>query len=512
MCSDKAEHGSTESTVCREQIEMLRLPRPLCVSATLGRFFAAFVPRRRVDSVDAFRPDFFGAFVVWRGNDSAVHTDEPGDALMKLGRVTMGFLSVAFAANEAAAQSGASLTTSIERGAVVFAQSGNGKTVAVLNFPGNDQCLTRLSAFVSEQLTVDLANALGTGGTVVERSQIMQLLQEDRLATVGLTAQEASRLGKRLGAHLLLVGTKTVLGSEVILNARLVSTDGGAMVKAFRISGSVPAELLALEKELEGPQQPGCSRRPAPRDTDGASLGSRDEPSMAVMNDGPLRSPKVEPVVDLGLLRVSLKSAATTRLQANGRLQGGNGLRCVLELTNRDSQRSLVVAANAEPVNPSDPNEANAPLRSSAVDERGTVWRTISLTGLPFVRAGIHGSLYFQQAKSHPASDIVRLLELRDKLGRDTDDPSDGYRAAYNNAWVPNKGNQFVRGSTIVIEPGQSIIVSMDLAASDPSAIPPSLVQINSEMIVGLVSPDGKVAYSLRTLLLDRIDVPPLRR
>ena len=100
-----------------------------------------------------------------------------------------------------------------------------------------------------------------------------------------------------------------------------------------------------------------------------------------------------------------------------------------------------------------------------------------ALSGIDFVRVGVHGR---RGEDAYGSSEIARLLRLRDQLGRDTDDPSDGITQKADSMgeggsnvtfgrggitspekFFPYKGNRFVSGSTTTIQPGQSMLVTM---------------------------------------------------
>ena len=168
--------------------------------------------------------------------------------------------------------------------------------------------------------------------------------------------------------------------------------------------------------------------------------------------------------------------------------------------------RGIVVAANEEPSIPQSIGDAPLRLRSSLLDEQGVMWRLRSMSGLGSVRAGYHGSWTFGGVKAYSATDIVRLLALRDKLGRDIDDPSDGYRATYDGRWVPNRGNPFVFGASVSIEPGRSMPVVMDFDSDGGSA--PSAVQISTELVIGAPSTSARKSFSLQNVIFDRVAVP----
>jgi hypothetical protein len=113
------------------------------------------------------------------------------------------------------------------------------------------------------------------------------------------------------------------------------------------------------------------------------------------------------------------------------------------------------------------------------------------------VRVGEQG---YAGLRRYPATDIVKLLDMRDKLGSDQD-PSDPYGKGVG-------GNKFIFGSATTLAPGQTVRITMDFVLDDMKGPAAKAFQINSEMVVGFVAPDSKVSYTLQNLTLDRVIMP----
>jgi curli biogenesis system outer membrane secretion channel CsgG len=90
---------------------------------------------------------------------------------------------------------------------------------------------------VSERVTTELIR-LGKL-KVVERKEIEKVLRELKLQMSGQIDQDSTkRLGKMLGADLLVIGTMTELpGKKLELNARLAGVESGEAYSA--VSGQV---------------------------------------------------------------------------------------------------------------------------------------------------------------------------------------------------------------------------------------------------------------------------------
>ena len=104
-----------------------------------------------------------------------------------------------------------------------------------------------------------LMTALITGGrfNVVERAQIMQILDEQSLGVSGaLDSQTARELGKILGVDFLVFGSVAKFGDLVEVDLRLVSQETGEAIKAVNESSrgedDIRQMVNRLAKQLEG--------------------------------------------------------------------------------------------------------------------------------------------------------------------------------------------------------------------------------------------------------------------
>ncbi|WP_200389313.1 FlgO family outer membrane protein [Thiocapsa imhoffii] len=98
---------------------------------------------------------------------------------------------------------------------------------------------------------------LSKGITVVERSQLEQVLEEQQLGLSGLVnLASAKKLGELLGADTMIVGSLRDLGEAVEINARLVSMESGTGFSAAqaRISKTavVAQQLAQVSKPMTG--------------------------------------------------------------------------------------------------------------------------------------------------------------------------------------------------------------------------------------------------------------------
>jgi len=111
--------------------------------------------------------------------------------------------------------------------ALLNSYKGSGRTIAVAGFSYADGRASSDGSVVSERVTTELIK-LGKL-KVVERKEIEKVLGELKLQVSGQLDQDSARkLGKMLGADLLVIGTMTELpGNKLELNVRLAGVESG---------------------------------------------------------------------------------------------------------------------------------------------------------------------------------------------------------------------------------------------------------------------------------------------
>jgi len=86
---------------------------------------------------------------------------------------------------------------------------------------------------------------------VVERSQLQKILEEQKLALSGLVAQEtAVKLGKVLGVKVIISGTLIKMKDTIEINARLIDTQDGSIIKAEKRKAERVADLESAVEDL----------------------------------------------------------------------------------------------------------------------------------------------------------------------------------------------------------------------------------------------------------------------
>ncbi len=341
--------------------------------------------------------------------------------------------------------------------------------IAVLPFRELDGQSTVLGTYLAEELVTNLFQ-LGNF-KIVERQLLDKVLGELKIQQSGaIDPSTAKAIGRIAAVDAIVTGSITDFESYIAVHCRLIDTTTG------EVFGAAQAKITKDEdtKKIMRYVLATSDARPAPQ--------------------GPAK--------DAGAVRVTIKSVQRTQ----------NGVMITLELLNRDARQPVLVAINAQPgVN----DATRTLLRASISDEHGGSGSiTVSgLSGIGYVRAGVHG----RWGEAYSANEIVRLLSLRDKLGRDEDDPSDGtsdpsgfvsgYRDPNDHSPPPTffryKGNRFISGTMTEIPPGASSTVSMAFEnrwlAGEPAAF-------QCEFVVGQGA--GTRSYALHNLTFERIAIP----
>ena len=369
------------------------------------------------------------------------------------------------------------------------------KNVATIDFTDLQGQPTELGRFLSERLAVEMV--LAGGVSMLDRANIKSILAEHKLTEEGLVnPANAKKLGEFAGVDAILIGNVTSLDARIVLIVKAVATESSKLVAAGRITFPKTSDIQQLLNR-------GISSTPTASTTSTAGSGTSYQDANAIATK------------DIGSLRVVLKSVLPMKLKGQND-QSTNGIRCSFEFINRETQRPLVVAANAEVgiAGGYYGKGAGGILRTTLVDDRGTLWKLYSsnVTGLGVVSVGIGADGH---QVLHP-EDIVRVLQLRDETGSDSYRQNNG---SYGTTFIypdgrtsgGGPGNTFVFGVTTPIMAGQSVTVVMNFFQDDNEAVLgsyPKLFQLVSEIVVGVVAIDTKKSYSLQNLILDRVSMP----
>lgn len=214
--------------------------------------------------------------------------------------------------------------------------------IAIVDFTDLSGQVSALGQFLAEELTTQLFLVSPAQFQVVERRQLIRVLEEQRLTMTGLIdAATLADVGKILGIEALVTGSITDLGNEVKVNARLIAIDTARVfaVAAARIPnvGTV-RDLISKRALIPAPPAGPDRRHPA----SGIAPGAR---------------------VAAGLLQAEARSLSV--------LKGGEQVTFALRLENV-SDRPFYLAAAGEHA-------------ARLTDDRGAAARRAKVTGVPTI-------------------------------------------------------------------------------------------------------------------------------
>jgi TolB-like protein len=124
------------------------------------------------------------------------------------------------------------------------------RTVAISYFDNNtaDPSLDPLAKGLADMLITDLSHVESIA--IVERSKLNQIIAELELSKSKLIdPKTAQRLGRGLGASMIMTGGYTVAGDTLRIDARVVEVETGRVVASEQVSGKRD-EFFSLEKDL----------------------------------------------------------------------------------------------------------------------------------------------------------------------------------------------------------------------------------------------------------------------
>lgn len=359
------------------------------------------------------------------------------------------------------------------------------KNVAAIDFTDLQGQPTELGRFLSEELAVEIVSTAGV--SMVDRANIKSILAEHKLTEAGLVdPANAKKLGEFAGVDAILIGNVTMLDDGIILMVKAIATSSAKIVAAGKIKFTKTSEIQQLLNR-------GISSNMISSTTSVADNGTSYQDANSIATK------------DIGSLRVVLNSVLPMKLTGrNG--QNLSGIRCSFEFINRETQKPLVVAANAEAgrtppgavmytgnASPMGTAIGNV-LRTTLLDNRGTEWNVSSVTGLGWVSPG-QNEMY----QAFSPSDIPDLLKRQEATDTNT----------FRDRWGKNKN--FIFGSMTPVPPGQSVTVVMNFVQDDSettSGTQPTYFQVNSEIVVGVETTGGTKVYSLHNLMFDRVSMP----
>ncbi len=129
-------------------------------------------------------------------------------------------------------------------------KNANAKRIAIIYFEnsGGDPALEKLKKGLADMLITDLSsiNMLA----IVDRSQIENLIKEQKLNnSKSFDPATASKLGKLLGAQIILTGGYFEMMGSLRLDARFIDVETGKILKADGVDGQT-SNFFKIQKQL----------------------------------------------------------------------------------------------------------------------------------------------------------------------------------------------------------------------------------------------------------------------
>jgi TolB-like protein len=116
--------------------------------------------------------------------------------------------------------------------------------VAVLDFTANDPATPALGSDIAAALTAMLSGEAGI--TLVERQSLAQTLHEHELNLTGLVSDDqAVKIGKLVGAKIMVTGRAFRLGKDLFITAKLIGTET-SLIEAVMVKDSSSADTGAM--------------------------------------------------------------------------------------------------------------------------------------------------------------------------------------------------------------------------------------------------------------------------
>jgi TolB-like protein len=126
------------------------------------------------------------------------------------------------------------------------------QTVAVFPFANDGVAGHERLDFLGDWLADSLGVALQNSGElrVVERRELLKILQEQKLGSSALASKEGRlELGKIAGAQTLIFGNFAAVGDALQMSARIVDVETGVILKSASVHGGVDS-ARALGEDL----------------------------------------------------------------------------------------------------------------------------------------------------------------------------------------------------------------------------------------------------------------------
>jgi len=184
-----------------------------------------------------------------------------------------------------------SVAANAKNAATVPPAKSTGLTVAVLDFTASDPSNPKLGAEIAAALTAVLAGEPGL--TLVDRQTLSQTLKEHELNLTGVaTSEQSVKIGKLVGAKILVSGRAFKLGNDLFITAKMVGTETslleGVMVRDASSADMGNLVMQLAEKVVGKIHTSGAKITAAPLELDPVpelkkNLAPRRKPIVAVL-------------------------------------------------------------------------------------------------------------------------------------------------------------------------------------------------------------------------------------
>lgn len=258
-------------------------------------------------------------------------------------------------AGKASAQVAGSVEDGLQQLAKFIVQKSTAadrSTIAVLPFPNADSTCSVLSTYIVDELIPHLFSVPDSRLEIVERAQLEALIAEIRIGEGGLlNPATTKKLGTQSGVSALAVGTITVYGDSIRINARLVATDSAKVISAAAVT--IPKTQAVVEL-MSKPVTTGATC--APRDETAATQPSTTQPPQPTPSVGPAQSfgtataaappAQVTPDQTAQMLVNGIRGTVTTA----GRSKDGKRLSIALMIENMTDTEMRIALVGPAPV------------------------------------------------------------------------------------------------------------------------------------------------------------------
>lgn len=302
-------------------------------------------------------------------------------------------------------------------------------TIAVLNFETTNVSRD-LGTMVAELLTTALVE---TGQCdVIERGMLEKLIEEQRMQTTVVDANQAASLGKQAGADMVALGRVMKLGDAYTITLRFVGVESAVVQTAKSLTAEreeeLPAKISALVAELDiASLVPATThaQRPAPRQPQSTTVAGGAMPSIVVIiPETVLRRNPPDPAAETEIVRQLQAAGFSVIDQQNvNKVRYGDTVRKALNnqpealsMLGRDLQADILVigeafAEEAEEVSANTSNfRARLELRAIRIaDSKVLAAESIHASGMD-ITANIAAKKALEEAGRQLAPTLIEKL------------------------------------------------------------------------------------------------------